>query len=202
MKKTVCVVAAAVLVALAAVVALRFFAAESVSAQTDVSEKTSRVLQSKIDAVKAAEKDDNSRPPRTVEVSEPELESYVIYGLKDDIPARVDSIDVQLTEGAVAADTKLTFPPDATGNAIVDAFVSGTHTFFLKGKLAASAGRGRFELTEVRVDGIPVPNILIETLIDRYVKPKYPQVDLKEPFPMPWGMESLVITPGKATITY
>jgi hypothetical protein len=202
MKKTVCVVAAVVLVALTAVVALRFFAAESVSAQNDVSEKTSRVLQSKIDTIKAAEKDGNSRPPRIVEVSEPELESYVIYGLKDDIPARVDSIDVQLTEGAVAADTKLTFPPDATGNAIVDAFVSGTHTFFLKGKLAASAGRGRFELVEVKVDGIPVPNILIETLIDRYVKPKYPQVDLKEPFPMPWGMESLGITPGKATITY
>lgn len=202
MKKTVCAVAAAVLVALAGVVALRVFAAEPVSAQNDVSEKTSRVLQSKIDAVKAAEKDGNSRPPRTVEVSEPELESYVIYGLKDDIPARVDSIDVQLTEGAVAADTKLTFPPDATGNAVVDAFVSGTHTFFLKGKLAASAGRGRFELMEVRVDGIPVPNVLIETLIDKYVKPKYPQVDLKEPFPMPWGMESLVITPRKATITY
>jgi len=202
MKKTVCVVAAVVVVALAAVAALRFFAVEPVSAQNDVSEKTSKILQTKIDTVRAAEKDDKNRAPLKVEVSEPELESYVIYGLKDDIPARVDSIDVQLTEGAVAADTKLTFPPDATGNPLVDAFVSGTHTFFLKGKLAASAGQGRFELLEVRVDGIPVPNVLIETLIAKYVKPKYPDVDLKEPFPMPWGMESLVISPGKATITY
>jgi hypothetical protein len=54
----------------------------------------------------------------------------------------------------------------------------------------------------VKVDGIPVPLVLIETLIDKYVKPKYPEVDLKEPFPMPWGMESLTITTGKATIAY
>jgi len=109
---------------------------------------------------------------------------------------------VQLTPGIVAADTKLTFPSDSTGNPLVDAIVGGTHTFFLKGKLAASEKRGRFELQEVKVDGIPVPLILIETLVEKYVKPKYPDVDLKEPFPMPWGMESLVITQGKATIVY
>jgi hypothetical protein len=82
------------------------------SAQNDVSERTSKVLQAKIDAIRAVEKQ-SSTTRRTVEVSEPELESYVIYGLRNDIPARVDSIDVQLTEGAVAADTKLTFPPIA-----------------------------------------------------------------------------------------
>ena len=207
MKKTACFVAA-VAVAVAAILVLRFFSAEPVSAQNAVSERTSKVLQAKIDAIQAAEKAGN-QTGRTVEVTEPELESYVLYGMKDQIPARVETIDVQLTEGAVAAETRLTFPADATGNVLVDAFVSGTHTFFLKGKLAAAAGRGRFELVEVKVDGIPVPNILVETLVTKYVTPgspevppKYPQVDLSEPFPMPWGMESLSITPGKATVTY
>ena len=201
MKKTAGLVAAVTLVAVSAILALRLFSAEPVSAQNAASERTSKVLQAKIDAIQAAEKAGN-QTGRTVEVTEPELESYVLYGLKDEIPARVETIDVQLTEGAVAAETRLTFPAGATGNVLVDAFVSGTHTFFLKGKLAASAGRGRFELVEVKVDGIPVPNILVETLVTKYVTPKYPQVDLSEPFPMPWGMESLTITPRKATVTY
>jgi len=201
MKKTACFVAAVALIAVSAILALRFFSAEPVSAQSAVSERTSKVLQAKIDAIQAAEKAGN-QTGRTVEVTEPELESYVIYGLKDEIPARVETIDVQLTEGAVAAETRLTFPADATGNVLVDAFVSGTHTFFLKGKLAAAAGRGKFELVEAKVDGIPVPNVLVETLVAKYVTPKYPQVDLSEPFPMPWGMESLSIKPGKATVTY
>ena len=201
MKKTAYFVAAAALIAVSAIPALRFFSAEPVSAQNAVSERTSKALQAKIDAIQAAEKAGN-QTGRTVEVTEPELESYVMYGLKDEIPARVETIDVQLTEGAVAAETRLTFPADATGNVLVDAFVSGTHTFFLKGKLAAAAGRGKFELVEAKVDGIPVPNVLVETLVAKYVTPKYPQVDLSEPFPMPWGMESLSIKPGKATVTY
>jgi hypothetical protein len=201
MKKTACLVAAVSLVAVSAILALRFFSAEPASAQNSVSERTSKVLQAKIDAIQAAEKAGN-QTGRTVEVTEPELESYVLYGMKDEIPARVETIDVQLTEGAVAAETRLTFPADATGNVLVDAFVSGTHTFFLKGKLAAAAGRGKFDLVEAKVDGIPVPNILVETLVSKYVTPKYPQVDLSEPFPMPWGMESLSITPRKATVNY
>jgi hypothetical protein len=185
-----------------AILALRFSAAEPVSAQNDVSKRSAESLQRKIDAIQAAEKAKNRRGTETIEVSEVELESYVLYSMRDQIPAHVDSIDVQLTPGVVAADTRLTFPPDSTGNPLVDAVVGGTHTFFLKGKLAASDKRGRFELQEVKVDGIPVPLVLIETLVEKYVKPMYPDVDLKEPFPMPWGMESLVITTGKATIVY
>jgi len=202
MKKIACGVACLGLAGALAILALWFSAAEPVSAQNDVSRRSAESLQGKIDAMQAAEKAKNRRGNETIEVSEAELESYVLYRMRDQIPAKVDSIDVQLTPGVVAADTKLTFPPDSTGNPLVDAVVGGTHTFFLKGKLAASDKRGRFELQEVKVDGIPVPLILIETLVEKYVKPMYPDVDLKEPFPMPWGMESLVITPGKATIVY
>jgi len=191
MKKTACCIAAVILAGAAATLA-----------QNGISERSARSLQTKIDAIQAAEKVKDRSGTDTVEVSEPELESYVFYRMKDQIPARVDSIDVQLTAGAVAADAKLTFPPDSTGNPLVDALIGGTHTFFLKGKLAASARRGRFELQEVKVDGIPVPLILVETLVDKYVKPMYPDVDLKEPFPMPWGMDSLAITQGRATIVY
>jgi|SRR5688572_11216907 len=202
MKKTVLLAAAVTLAAVAAVVALRFVIAEPVAAQEATSERLAKVLQEKIDAIQAAETNRSRQGNDTVEVLEVELESYVLYSMRDVIPAKVDSIDVQLTPGVVAADTKLTFPSNSTGNPLVDAVVAGTHTFFLKGKLAASEGRGRFELQEVKVDGIPVPLVLIETLVEKYVKPKYPEVDLKEPFPMPWGMESLTITTGKATIVY
>ena len=202
MKKLICLVAAVGVFAAVAIAALKFFTAEPVSAQEAVSERAARTLQEKIDAIQAAEVARGRESTQTVEVSEVELESYVLYSMRDVIPAKVDSIDVQLTPGVVAADTKLTFPSDSTGNPFVDVVVAGTHTFYLKGKLAASDKRGRFELQEVKVDGIPVPLVLIETLVDKYVKPKYPEVDLKEPFPMPWGMESLSITTGKATIVY
>jgi hypothetical protein len=54
----------------------------------------------------------------------------------------------------------------------------------------------------VQVDGIPVPNVLIQALIKRYVKPKYPEVDLNEPFDLPWDIQEMKLEPGKATVTY
>lgn len=201
MKKGFRVIAATVLTAATVFWVFRSLAAQPVSAQTGVSEAAA-ILESKIQTIKKAEKANGIRGPKTVEVSELELEAYVLNGLRDDIPARVDSMDVQLTDGAVAADTKLTFGPESTGNPMVDVLIAGTHTLFVKGKLAAAETVGKFELEEVKVDGIPVPTVLIETLIARYVKPKYPEVDLKEPFTMPWGIETLTITPGKTTIVY
>jgi hypothetical protein len=202
MRKNIGLMAATVLTGVVGILMLRNLLAQPLPAQAQVSKDPAAALEAKIDTLKRAEKTKGSRMPETMEVSEVELESYVLNGLRDDIPARVDSIDVQLTDGAVAADTKLTFAPDSTGNPMVDVLIVGTHTLFVKGKLSATHNVGRFELVEVQVDGIPVPNVLIEALIARYVKPKYPEVDLKEPFTMPWGIESLTIKPGKTTIVY
>ncbi len=171
--------------------------------ETEVSPKTAAALQVKIDALKAAENDDKRKDGSDrVELSEAELESYVLYSLKEDIPAEIDSIDVQLGSDTIASDTQITFNSNATGNPMVDALVGGTHNLFLKGKLIASQGRGKFDLEEIRVDGIPVPKVLIEALFKKYVKPKYPDADLKEPFDMPYGIEELKLEPGKATVVY
>jgi hypothetical protein len=202
MKKKLGVAALAVLAGVAVIFAIRPFVVESVSAQAEVSERMAKVLQVKIDAIKKARDLGGNRPPVTVEASEEELESYVLFSLREDIPAKVESIDVLLTPGTVAADTKMTFGSNPTNNAILDVLISGTHRFFVKGQLSASGGKGKFILQEARVDGIPVPIVLIETLIEKYVKPKYPDVKLDEPFAMPWGIEELTITAGKTTIVY
>jgi hypothetical protein len=207
MKKALLITAISVIViGVAGVMVVRGIATSStVAAEEDdkVSAKAANSLQEKIDAIKKAQ-DDSARAPGAsrVEISEIELESYMLFELKRDIPAQMDSFDVQLEPGTVAAQTQLTFAPDATGNPIVDVVVSGTHDLFVKGALKGSQGRGKFDLLEVRVDGIPVPMVLMQSLFDRYVKPKYPDADLKEPFDLPWGIEELILEKGKTTVVY
>ena len=168
-----------------------------------VSPKAAESLQAKIDAIKKADQTPDRAPRASrVELSEAELEAYVLYELGDKIPGQLDSIDVQLGHDTVASDTQMTFPANSTGNPVVDTFISGTHNLFLKGKLVGAEGRGKFDLEEVHVDGIPVPKILIQTLFDKYVKPKYPDADLKEPFDLPWGIEDLKLEPGRTTVVY
>jgi hypothetical protein len=197
-------VAGLLVIAIAGVIVFGTIAAkEEPRKNTQVSEKAAKSLQQKIDAIQNAENDPKHKPGSTrVEVSDVELESYLLYSLKEDIPAQIDSADVQLAQDTVALDTQITFSSNATGNPVVDALVGGTHNLFVKGKLVAREHRGKFDLLEVRVDGIPVPNLLIQSLMKRYVQPKYPDVDLNEPFDMPWGIQELKLEQDKAIAIY
>lgn len=191
-------------IALMGVVAFRTVAAiEAGRVVTEVSPKAAKSLQDKIDAIRNSEHSPKHRPGAShVQVSEAELESYLMYSLQEDIPAKIDMANVELGADTVGLDTQLTFTQNATGNPVVDALVGGTHNLLFRGKLVADHARGKFDLEEVRVDGIPVPNLFIQTLFKKYVKPKYPDADLNEPFDMPWGIEQVKIEQGKATVVY
>jgi hypothetical protein len=207
MKKALLITAICVIVvAVAGVMVVRGIATSGTVAAEDhekVSAKAAKSLQDKIDAIKKARENPERAPAASrVEISEVELESYMLFNLKQDIPAQMDSFDVQLEPGTVGAQTQLTFSSDATGNPLIDAVVGGTHDLFVKGSLQGVQGRGKFDLIEVRVDGIPVPKVLIQSLFDKYVKPKYPDADLKEPFDLPWGIEELTLQAGKAIVAY
>jgi len=207
MKKIVSLgIAGFVVVAIAGLVAFRSIAAKEpagATGSTDASPKLAKELQRKIDALKDSENNPkHKRGSVRILVSDVELESYLLYSLKDDIPAQVDTAKVQLDRDTVSLDTQITFNQNATGNPVVDAVVGGTHNLFLKGKLVGQEGRGKFDLQEVKVDGIPVPNVLIQALLKKYVKPKYPEVDINEPFDMPWGIQELKLEEGKATVVY
>ena len=43
---------------------------------------------------------------------------------------------------------------------------------------------------------------LMQALFKKYVKPKYPEADLNEPFDIPYGIWELKLQPGQATIVY
>jgi hypothetical protein len=139
----------------------------------------------------------------SVNVSEVEMESFVLYWMKVENPPRVESIDVTVAEGLISAETSLTFDEEnPTGSVIVDTLFAGTHTLFVQGALRGRAGRGVFELREVRVDEFTVPLVVIEVLISSFVTPRYPAVDLDEPFTIPWGIEEIRLVPGRAEIEY
>ena len=192
------------LVAVASAIAFYGIAAKgSASPGKRFSERSAQSLQAKIDAIKKASRTPgHKRGSSRVELSEQELESYVVYSLKEDIPAQIDSIEVQLAPDLIGSETQVTFTSNATGNPVVDTLVGGTHNLSLKGKLTGHDGRGKFDLQQVQVDGIPVPNVLIQALLKKYVKPKYPEVDLNEPFDLPWEIQELTVGTGKATVVY
>jgi hypothetical protein len=200
--RKVAITAALVLIVLAAIVVLKSFPVRSAAAGAQNAERAAASLESKINTIKKAHADKTRRERMKLDITEAELESYVMVYLRKDIPIQIESVRVHLTPGVVTADTRLTIPAGTTGNTLVDALVTGTHNLLISGKLTTGKGEGKFDLQSLSVDGIPVPNILIDALLRKYAKPKYPDVDLDEPFDLPWGIQSIDIGQGKATVTY
>ncbi len=170
----------------------------------EVSPEAAESLESKIASIRRAESDPDrdGSTATTIQITEIEMESFVIYEMEDEIPAKVESIDVGIGAETISALTELTFSVEESGNFMLDFLMGGTHSLFVEGRLEAEEGRGSFELRGVRVDGLPVPIVLIEALVDRFVTPRYPKVDLDAPFDVPWGVEQVVLSPGLATVTY
>lgn len=171
---------------------------------TSISPEAADFLGARIQDIRQSELDTGRAPGQdTIRVSEIEMESFVLFWMEEEIPPRVDSIDVRVTDGVISAETELTFDEEnRTGNVIVDTLFEGTHTFFAEGALSGDDGRGRFELREVRLDGLPIPLVVVDLLVEGFVKSKYPDVDLDAPFTIPWGIEQVRLTPGIAEIGY
>lgn len=188
------------------------FLAGSVKAQEssettppNVSPGAADSLWGKIVAIREAESSATRDPgaATSIRVTDVEMESFVFFSMKDEIPARVRLIDVTIESGTISAFTELRFDTqEGSGNPIVDILLQNPHSLFVKGALEGHAGEGTFQLQQVRVDGFPVPIAVVEVLIDQFVKPRFPRVDLDEGFLIPWGIDAIALDPEGAIITY
>ena len=170
---------------------------------SEVSPRDAESLKAKLDAIRSAADSARTGGESVVEVSEAELEAYVIHAMRDKIPVRVESIDIQLEPGSVSAATQVTLDSaEGDPDRLVEDLIGSTHDFYVRGRLAARDRRGKFDLEEVRVDGIPIPSVVILALFERFVTPRYSSADLSQPFDLPWGIQEIVITPGRSDIRY
>lgn len=193
---------AAVGIAAAAIFLLRSSSARP-EIPTERSPQAAEALQTKIDQIKSAATDATRSEAQTLDLYEAELESYVLFRLKDKIPVELKSFGVKLDAGTISSETDVTFTGSGdNSNPVLRMLVGSTHAVYISGKLSGQGGHGTFDLEEIRFDGIPVPGFVVQALIGQYVTPKYPDVDLNKPFEIPYGIEDIQITKGKATITY
>jgi len=196
--------------ALAAVVAIVAlpgwlgFAQEPTPPFSEISPAAADSLGRKINAIRLVEYSPERRASQdSLTVSDVEMESFVLYWMADEIPPRVESIDVTVEDGLISTDAELTLDEDnSSGNAVVDSLLGGTHRLRIGGALKGQDGKGEFELREVWIDGFRIPLFVVDLIVVGFVTPRYPEVDLDEPFDLPWGIDEIQLTSGLATIGY
>jgi hypothetical protein len=134
--------------------------------------------------------------------SENEINAYFASG-KIKLPDGVQSVHFQGTDGAVTGVARVDFDQIKTGarrssNPLLFIF-SGVHDVEVQAHASGAAGKGTVHVDSVALDGMDVPRSVLQLFVDRYLKPKHPEIGLDSNFELSDKIDSATI--GKHNLT-
>ena len=144
--------------------------------------------------------------PRTIQITDNELNAYFKYNAKDQIPVGIVEPTINaLGEGRVG------------GRAVVDldavrtskqrgwldplGYLSGRLPITATGTLTTTAGIGQFKLESAEVSGITIPKTVLQELLSHYSRTKENPsgINMDDPFELPARIREIRV--GKALST-
>jgi hypothetical protein len=129
--------------------------------------------------------------------AEEEVNAYFAERRLPKMPDGVKTVRFELAPSEVTAYTTVDFDDLRKGsksNNPLLALFTGQHDMVVVANTEpAGPGRVRVRVESVELDGVSVPKMALEFFIDRYVKPKYPNVSLDNEYALPARIESAEI---------
>ena len=179
----------------------------SLRADGRATKRDAALLKQKVAAITALGDKPTKVPHRTV-VTENEVNSYLVYEAREQIPVGV--IDPSVT---------ILGPGRLSGRAVVDLdavrkqkaptslldpmnYLMGRLAVTAVGKLKTSGGVGHFDLESASVGSIPIPKILLQEIVSYYSRtPEKPAgIGLDDRFELPAHIRDIQVQRGQAII--
>jgi hypothetical protein len=171
------------------------------------SKQDAALLREKVATITAHGEKAVKQPRRTI-LTENEVNSYLVYDAKEQLPA-----------GVVDPWVSAVGPGRVTGRAVVDLdavrkaknpsslldpmnYLFGRLPVSATGTLKTSNGVGRFELESASVGSVPIPKMLLQEIISHYSRtPENPSgLSLDDPFQLPARIREIQVERGQAII--
>jgi hypothetical protein len=145
-----------------------------------------------------------ARPdPSPTEFSEQEINAYFASGGVQ-LPAGVKSVVFQEQPGVVVGTSRVDFDQLKTGknsyNPLLSIF-SGLHNVVATAHAYGAKGEGLVHVDSVSLDGVEVPQFVLELFVEKYLKPRYPNIGLDSRFALPARVDTATIGLYRVTVT-
>jgi hypothetical protein len=135
-------------------------------------------------------------------LTEDEVNAYVNSGAVH-LPRGVQRVHLEGMPGAVTAEMQVDFDQITQGSRSVNpllALFSGVHEVQVATHAHGQRGVGYVHVDRVSLDGVEVPPIALEFFIDRYLKPKHPEMGIDSRFRMPDRIDTAVAGQRQVTL--
>jgi hypothetical protein len=137
------------------------------------------------------------------EFSEQETNAYFASG-NVELPTGVQSVVFQEQPGMVIGTSRVDFDQLKAGknsyNPLLSIF-NGLHDVVVTTHAYGAKGEGLVHVDSVSLDGVEVPQFVLELFVEKYLKPKYPNIGLDSRFALPARVDAATIGLHKVTVT-
>ena len=160
-----------------------------------------RSMERKLDHIENNGRRPAPDPTPTV-LTEEEVNAYVNSGAIQ-LPKGVQRVRLEGLAGAVTANLQVDFDQVTQGSRSANpllALFSGTHQVQVATHAHAERGLGYVRVDRVMIDGVEVPEIALQFFIDRFIKPKHPELGLDSRVQMPDRIDNAVVGQHRVTL--
>lgn len=140
--------------------------------------------------------------PSPTEFTEQEINAYVASG-KVELPAGVRSVVFQEQPGIIVGTSQVDFDQLKAGknsyNPLLSVF-SGVHEVVATAHAHGAKREGLVHVDSVSLDGVEIPQFVLELFVEKYLKPKYPNIGIDSRFDLPARVDSAIVGLHKVTV--
>ena len=141
--------------------------------------------------------------PSPTELSEQEINGYFASG-NVALPAGVKTVVLQEQPGVLIGTSRVDFDQLKAGknsyNPLLSIF-SGLHDVIVTTHAYGAKGEGLVHVDSVSLDGVEVPQFVLQLFVDKYLTPKYPNIGLDSRFALPARVDAATVGLHRVTLT-
>ncbi|HEX9120067.1 MAG TPA: hypothetical protein VF840_05970 [Terriglobales bacterium] len=151
--------------------------------------------------------EENARrnPPdqRPTVLTEREINAYLNSG-RVQLPTGVRAVRFTGQNGVVSATARVDFDAitakSRSQNPLLSLF-SGMHDVHAVAHASGNGRQGRVQIDSIDIDGVNVPRMALQYFLDRYVRPKHPEVGMDSVFALPERIDTATIGDHQLILT-
>jgi hypothetical protein len=139
---------------------------------------------------------------KPTEITQDEANAYFAEGGVK-MPKGVSDLKLAASPGTLDGHAKVDFDvitEKARSRNPLYAVFTGVHDAHVVAQANGARGTGTITVQKVELDGIEIPQTLLQFFVDRYLKSKYPNVGLTSAFKLPLRIDSAVVENGKVVL--
>jgi hypothetical protein len=141
--------------------------------------------------------------PTPTEFTEEEINAYFSSG-NFVFPAGVQSLVLEEQPGVIVGTARIDFDQIKAGknsyNPLLSVF-SGLHEVVVSTHAHGEHGQGLVHVDSVMLDGVVLPDFVLELFVQKYLKPKYPNIGIDSHFALPARAETATVGLHKVSLS-